>query len=174
MRARTKLAVTSIVALLAIAPAPAITHAETSSEVTYCCGGTARSVPDIEPVHQGETPHKKTREQRPASEVPAETSEPGPEEDTTPDTAVPDREDEPPRPADRDRDHRPTAGVKPSISESRPVSSFSPFTARPATDRSTAGGGSSPLLPVLIAVAILAALSIAIAFYRERGGLRGR
>jgi cobalamin biosynthesis Mg chelatase CobN len=55
------------------------------------------------------------------------------------------------------------AGNEASISAEKPVSTQ---TGQPASHSS--GGGSSPLVPILIAVAVLAAISIGAVIYRQR------
>lgn len=60
--------------------------------------------------------------------------------------------------------------IKPGTSNSPRQSVSTPI--EPSTPEGNDGGGSSPVLPILIAVAILAAGSIGVVLYRERSSHR--
>lgn len=184
MGVRTKLVVSAVLAFSALALIPAIGRAETSSEINY--GGhlpELRSVPPVEHPRSAAPKGHHPKHAAPAStESPAPAVEPEASEGRHPAAVAPSGGDRPPpgsagghgpRRAHPHQAHPPTASRG---SDRKPVSNFSPAPTGQSPNQidssGNGGGGSSPVVPLLIAIAALAALSIGVVVYRERQPLR--
>jgi cobalamin biosynthesis Mg chelatase CobN len=161
----------SLLVVLAAALAPTIAQAETSSEVTYFGGRKSAE----------NNPLEKTLNQQQKS-----TAHPKPKSDNETQATSPDGGTEPtaPRPEEKttgkSKEHHPGAGAahpgtgggKPSggapTKQPSPTPTKSSSAPEPGTNQISADGGSSPIVPILIAIGILAAASIGFVLYRER------
>jgi hypothetical protein len=133
-------------------------RAETSSEKVYVLPSKEiESVPDEAAVqHAHPKPHVSATSKR--GDEPAETAT-APEEHQTRQ-----RHRSGPPPSSEGGNHPP--GRKPGVSIS--VKQPGPTPTKTNTAESGGGGASSPVVPILIAVFVLAAISIGIVLYRER------
>ena len=163
----------ALLGLMALALAPTIAQAETSSGIVYH--------PHIESFESKSTENT-THTTKPKPDKPdkqdnepatAPESEPESEERHQSEAAPPGAGGNHPRGGDgTDKggppkaspgpDRKPEESISPSRRVSTPVEATAP--------ESKEGGGSSPVLTVLIAMAILAAISVGIVLYREHGG----
>jgi hypothetical protein len=166
-----------LLALLALALSPTIGRAEKpSSEIIY----NPKPVPSIESEpkvvpNQPGTPAKdhpvpRTGTQKPA---PSANSEAGTAPKATESEGEPGSGEHHPSgaaPPGGGGNRPPGDGGSPVEGATRSVAHTQDHPTPTATDASmsTSGGGSSPVLPILIAVFVLAAVSIGIALYRQR------
>ena len=156
-------------AVTAFAQLPTIAHAETSSGIVY--DPTPRGIESNgeeatpKPAAAGKVRHghqPKTGEESPAETTPGAEGEPG-------------SKDHRPHPATgEDGGHPPGGGGGPKEGGS-PKPSAHPGSTRgkqpertPTRAVTGGGGGSSPVMPILIVMAVLAALSIGTVIYRGR------
>jgi hypothetical protein len=169
--ARVFFVVPSLLGLLALALFPHGARAETSSEQVYhLAPPSAKSVGPTKTDH-----HVTPAEPKPAKQSTKPATEPQgePESDerqrstaTTPNKGG----DHPPG-----GDGGPGEGASPKPSDGSAGTSMSPppggsTPSNTDTSENQGGGGSSPVLPILIAVVVLAAVSIGVVLYRERTG----
>jgi hypothetical protein len=161
--------------LLALA-VPMSAQAETSSEKVYVIPGNLNlknepagvTPKGTEPAKGHPGPKPKTGEEAPGERTTRPAGEPESQESHVAHGATPGgggghppggggdpKEGASPNPTDRPQDAESTG---PTQAEKRPAK----------VDSSASGGGSSPVLPILIVVAILAALSIGTVIYRGR------
>jgi hypothetical protein len=183
--------VPSVLALLALALTPISARAENSGKVVYHDGPASLESKGPEETGTSEGPTKSpaknhTDHKHPASTQPASGAE------STETVAEPEAESHSPEhhhagasPSGRGGNHPPGGGEGPSKSGSpsavdsahKLVRNVSPGPQGPATGKSgisdAGSGGSSTLLPVLIAMAVLAAASIGVVLYRQRRGDSG-
>jgi hypothetical protein len=163
--------------LLLMLAAPMSAHAETSSEAVYVIPGNPNLKNEpVEVAPKGTAPPKghpgpkpKTgKEAATATTTTTPAGEPESQESHEAQAAPPG--DGGGNPPGGGGDPKEGASPKP-VARSRIAGSTGPTQAekRPIeVDSSAAGGGSSPVLPILIAVAVLAALSIGTVIYRGR------
>jgi hypothetical protein len=187
-RSRAFLAMASLLALLLPALSPLVARAETSNEKVYHLGppglesvGTESNGESETPGKDGSRGHTKPKPHRSATpgtgevraEAPTEPEgepESGEREESR--AATPGKGGNHP-PGDgsgagdgassktqRDGGHNPGRSSSPGSGGSAPTDG--------ATSKPGSGGGSSPVVPILIAVVVLAAISIGVVLYRER------
>jgi hypothetical protein len=189
---RLLMAVAQMLALLAIAIVPATAMAETGAEKVYVPGVPSVESKGVEegggkPPKSHPKPHARTdgKAGKSVSPAPVEGSaapvEPGDEAEPQHRSggAAPGHDDDHPggghpggghhRSGEKGGDHE---GATPRAAErhgDRSTPNAESESNRIAPDPATTdGGGSSPVLPILIAVAVLAALSIGVVVYRAR------
>jgi hypothetical protein len=183
--------VLGVLAVLAVVLLPANARAETSSEVSYGEPSTLKSVPPVDSV--GTPPPTKAHDHPhgTASHHGSPTSTTG--EEATESVTEPGGESEPPEhhhavtsPAGKGGNHPPGGSAEPGKNGStrstldsgrKPVRNVTPgpegsASAKPHSS-AVGSGGSSPLLPILIAMAVLAAASIGVVIVRQRRGAGG-
>jgi cobalamin biosynthesis Mg chelatase CobN len=169
-------------AALLLAPSAAFACEGTSGEITYC-----PHVPEIKtesPKHEkSPTKHHHAKppthhSTSPKSEEPTETTEP----ETEPHSG--EGHHSKVAPAGKGGNH-PGGGKPGSQASSKPqsdhISSAKVVTPKTSGGPTTKGvpasastGGSSPVLPILVAIVVLAAISIGVVVYRERKGGDGQ
>jgi hypothetical protein len=172
-----------LLALAALALLPTVARAANSSEKVYIPG-----VPSIESKGSEATPTPKAKPKpKPKSHPGSPAAKEGTAEPTTRPEAEPEEEEterhpsaaahpgeggnKPPggkaKPKGASSSHHPD-GSKPATTNASRGEMLTPTTIKTAGSSGGGGDGSSPVVPILIAVAVLAALSIGVAFYRER------
>jgi hypothetical protein len=161
-----------VLALLALAVFPVFAHA----------GG----IPEYELSEETAVPHETVK---PTSQSQAHTSETHKKAEGSAVTSQPKSESEPGSSSESESKHsgaaggsNTTGGNKPGGEGGNGKSEGSPSsedkigngqevatsTGVPASSESNSGGGSSPVVPILIAVVVLAAISIGVVIYRQR------
>jgi len=157
--------------LLLMLAAPMSAHAETSSEKVYDPGNPNLKNEPVEVAPKGTAPPKGQPGPKPKTGKEAPTTpagEPESQEGHEAQAATPGGGGHPPGGGG---DLKEGPSPKP-VARSRSAESTGPTQAekRPTEVHSSesSGGGSSPVLPILIAVAVLAALSIGTVIYRGR------
>jgi outer membrane biosynthesis protein TonB len=175
-----------ILALTALAILPMTSEAETSSEIIYHTPG-APSLESHPEAPRKPVPSTKSHSPAPHAATPTphkpkaepETTEPSSEPEGEAETAH--REKSKVAPAGKGGNRPPGGGShhgqKPASKKQvgTPQASETPsqlLTSSTGANASQAGG-SSPVVPILIAMAVLAALSIGVVLYRERKGQAG-
>ena len=184
MRARTR---AIVLALLALALLPALARAETAAEKVYHLA--PEEIESIGPQHGGksEPTNKAETGAHPKSKAHGAARPSNGEERSGETTSEPEGEPGsggshkgkvgPPHkggnrpPGGRGTGPKAAAGPGPKSRTS--VAARGEASSPHVADSSASSGGSSPLVPVLIAVAVLAALSIGVVLYRERMRDRG-
>lgn len=186
--ARSFFALPSVLALLALALFPVLAHAESSSGTVYKVEG---EVPSIE--SKGST-EKSAKEKSATHHT---TSNNAPAEGSAVKNGGGESSKEPEGEAESEEGQKNSGGVtgaggngnppttgsgqgggSPKGGTSQPGGgSISPAKALPKTQSGTniseSSGGSSPVVPILIAVAVLAAISIGVVLYRQRKSGQG-
>jgi cobalamin biosynthesis Mg chelatase CobN len=156
-RARHAFGLLSVMALFALACFPVLAHAEDSSGVQY-----SDSLPKAEgenaPSHHQQTPAKSSSTDKNGG-APAPTGTTGSKESTS-------EEDQSSTKGGAAAGNDPGTGQG-SPGGSAPVQS-SPQAQGTATSQKSDDGGSSPLIPILVAILVLAAISLAIVWFRQR------
>jgi hypothetical protein len=157
----------TLLAVLALAMFPLVARAETSNEIVYPLAPAELESKGVEHAHAPKPKPKAKPETKPDI-----GTEPGgvteAEEHHQGGTTPSQRGNHPPgNSGGAPRDHRPKADGETS---NRPRESVRPSLTVATTAPESPDGGSSPVLPILIAVALLAVASIGFVVYRERGG----
>lgn len=176
----------SVLALLALALFPVVAHAESSSGATY-----EVEVPNIESKPSTGThnsgksaTHHKSSNNPTAEGSAAETGGTGSEGSEKGNGSS--EGHEPKGSSSKEEESHPSTGAGGNGGGNKPngggqgengLSGNTPV-AHTGTPHSSSSGGSSPVLPILIAVVVLAAISIGVVLYRQRksgqGGSDGR
>jgi hypothetical protein len=146
---------------------PATAAAETAAEKVYKI--TLPSVSsEPAPANEGQPRPKPSREPRPSGEEPpAATPAPEPTPDPQVEPATKSRPD--PR-TGRPRDQNEPHAISPAVVAGTPIAAHdeTPTPAKTATSKKSSGG-SSPVVALLIAISVLAVISIGVARHRMRG-----
>lgn len=171
--ARSFLVALPLLALALLLASPAFAHAETNNEKVY-----EPALPSIE--SGSSTKPAETKAPAPHHAKPKVTHHPTPQatgEESTETATEPTAE---PKTAEHHRaaaapaakgGNQPPGGGKPGgDSHQSPAKNVTPKSEGPTSTKvdTSGSGGSSPVVPILIAVLVLAALSIGIVVYRER------
>jgi cobalamin biosynthesis Mg chelatase CobN len=162
----------SVIALLALACFPVLAHAETSSGVQY-----DDSLPSAEggntPTHHQQTPAKASNTGNGGGTAPSQS---GPEDSTKADGSgegdSSSKEGAVPASQDGGKGQGSPGGsangeAKNGLHPDGQTASGTP------TSQTSDDDGSSPLVPILLAIAVLAAVSVAAVMYRQRRQRRG-
>lgn len=173
--ARSFLVLPSVLALLALALFPVAARAECS---TASCLTYETEVPNVESTpstgghHPGNSAtHNKSSNNAKAEGSAAETAGGGAEESAQENESSEGHKSKEGSSAKKEESHPATAaggngggnGPQGSISEGKNLGGT-----QPGTNTSHSSGGSSPVVPILIAVVVLAAISIGVVLYRQR------
>jgi hypothetical protein len=164
-----------VLALMAMALLPTIARAESSSEMVYpLAGANVESIGPLktgksEPTTEADAPgHKAHRHAQPSTgEEALERTATEPEVRHKARVAPPGNGFKHPPGGDG---ASPKAAVGPGAKPRTSVSPRRGVATPKQVEPAGGGGGSSPVVPILIAVAVLAALSISVVLYRERRG----
>lgn len=159
----------SVIALLALACFPVLAHAETSSGVQY-----DDSLPKVEgentPTHHKQTPAKASKTDDGGGTSPSHSDGSKEADSEEGDSSA----KEGAAGAGHDGGtgqgspgHSANGGANNATNGEGQIASEAP------ASQSTDDGGSSPLVPILIAIAVLAAISVAAVMYRQRRQRRG-
>ncbi len=166
---RSLLVALPLLALLLLAPSRAFACGESSSEITYCASPpsieSGESIKHSEPKPSTTHHHTKPNASPTAEEPTEATSEP---EGHRSHAAPPAKGGNQPPGGGKPKGH---ASPKPSaVTHQDPGKTVAAKSVGPSSSgvKTSGTGGSSPVLPILVAIVVLAAISIGVVVYRER------